>query len=56
MQMAEDAFVNSYIIEVTSLINQLKSVKLEFTDEVYGIQLLMSLPNSWETMKTTVSN
>ena len=39
MQMDESASVNSYINEVTTLINQLKSVKIEFTDGVYAIQL-----------------
>ena len=32
------------------------SVKIIFSDEVNAIQLLTSLPESWETMKTTVSN
>lgn len=54
--MIENVSINSYINEVTSLIDQLKSVKIEFTDEVYVIQLLKSLPDSLETMKTTVSN
>lgn len=54
--MVENVFVNSYINDVTTLINQLKSVKIEFTDEVYAIQLLMSLPDSWETMKAIMSN
>lgn len=56
MQMAKDVSINSYINGVTTLINQLKSVKIEFTDEVYAIQLLMSLPDSWETMKAIMSN
>lgn len=47
--MTKDAFVNSYINQITILVNQLKYVKIEFTHDVYAIQLLMSLPESWET-------
>lgn len=56
IQMAENFYVDSYINEVITLITHLNSVKIEFTDEVYGIELLMSLPESWETMITVVSN
>lgn len=54
--MFNDVSINSYIDEVTILINQLKSFKIEFTDEVRIIHLLMSLHDSWKTLKTLVSN
>ena len=39
MQMTENFFVQSYINEVTTFINQLKFVKIDFIDEIYAIQL-----------------
>lgn len=43
-------------MRLSTSINQLKSVKIEIIDEVYAIQLLMSLLDSWETKKKTISN
>ena len=34
----------------------MSSVEIDFDDEIRALILLMSLPNSWEAMRMTVSN
>lgn len=45
-----------YINEFNIIVSQLTSVKINFNDEVYVLILLMSLSNTSELMKETISN
>ncbi|WJX13388.1 hypothetical protein P8452_03779 [Trifolium repens] len=38
------------------ILNQLSEMKLSFDDEIQGLWLLGTLPNSWETFRTSLSN
>ncbi|WJX48823.1 hypothetical protein P8452_35337 [Trifolium repens] len=38
------------------ILNQLSEMKLTFDDEIQGLWLLGTLPNSWETFRTSLSN
>ena len=38
------------------ILNQLEAMKLSFDDEIQGLCLLGTLPNSWEIFRTTLSN
>ncbi len=42
--------------EFSEIVNALSSVEIEFDDEIRALILLASLPNSWEIVKTAVSN
>lgn len=44
--------VNTYL----GLVNQLAAMGVKFDDEVLGLWLLGSLPDTWETFRTSVSN
>ena len=38
------------------ILSLISSVKIDFDDEIRVLILLVSLPNSWEAMRMTVSN
>lgn len=56
LKMVENTSVIAHLNEFDLLTNKLATNELEFTDEVNAILLLRSLPDSWETMKATLSN
>ena len=56
LKKAEGTLVAQNLNEFNTITNQLSTMGIEFDDEVRALILLVSLPNSWEAMKMTVSN
>ena len=56
LKKARDTPVAQHLNEFNTITNQLSIVGIEFDDEVRALILLVSLPNSWEAMRMTVSN
>ena len=54
--MKEGASVVGHINEFKSIISRLKSVNINFADDILALFLLSSLPDSWHGMVTAVSN
>ncbi|MCO5575447.1 hypothetical protein L7F22_029248 [Adiantum nelumboides] len=56
LSMKEGSSVSSHLNEFNALYLQLTSKGLNFDDEMKAIFLLCSLPTSWDTFNTTISN
>ncbi|MCO5571218.1 hypothetical protein L7F22_024954 [Adiantum nelumboides] len=56
LSMKEGSSVNSHLNEFNALYLQLTSKGLNFDDEMKSIFLLCSLPASWDTFNTAISN
>ncbi|RVW70488.1 Retrovirus-related Pol polyprotein from transposon TNT 1-94 [Vitis vinifera] len=56
LKMAENASVAQHLNEFNTITNQLSSIEIDFDDEIRALIVLVSLPNSWETMRMAVSN
>ncbi|MCO5563775.1 hypothetical protein L7F22_017423 [Adiantum nelumboides] len=56
LSMKEGSSVSSHLNEFNALYSQLTSKGLNFDDEMKAIFLLCSLPASWDTFNTTISN
>ena len=56
LKMAEGMPVTQHLNNFNTITNQLSSVEIDFDDEIRALILLASLPNSWEAMRTAVSN
>ena len=56
LKMAENASIAQHLNEFNTITNQLSSVEIDFDDEIRALIILASLPNSWEVMRTAVSN
>ncbi|MCO5568269.1 hypothetical protein L7F22_021966 [Adiantum nelumboides] len=56
LSMKEGSSVNSHLNEFNSLYSQLTLKGLNFNDEMKAIFLLCSLPASWDTFNTAISN
>ncbi|MCO5548390.1 hypothetical protein L7F22_001847 [Adiantum nelumboides] len=56
LSMKECSSVNSHLNEFNALYLQLTSKGLNFDDEIKAIFLLCSLPASWDTFNTAISN
>ena len=56
LKMADKASIAQHLHELNIITNQLSFVEIDFDDEIYALIVLTSLPNSWETMRMTVSN
>ncbi|MCO5554528.1 hypothetical protein L7F22_008057 [Adiantum nelumboides] len=56
LSMKEGSSVNSHLNEFNALYLQLTLKGLIFDDEMKAIFLLCSLPTSWDTFNTAVSN
>ena len=56
LKMADNASVAQHLNEFNTITNQLSYVEIDFDDEIRALIILASLPNSWETMKMTMSN
>ena len=46
----------AHINEFNTIISQLTSIEINFDDEIRALILLVSLPNTWESMQAAVSN
>jgi len=56
LKMPENTPVAQHLNEFNTIINQLSSVEINFDDEIQALIVLASLPNSWDAMRTAVSN
>ena len=56
LKMAGNASVAQHLNEFNTIKNQLSFVEIDFDDEICALIVLASLPKSWETMRTAVSN
>ncbi|MCO5603231.1 hypothetical protein L7F22_057378 [Adiantum nelumboides] len=56
MNMKEESSVSSHLNEFKNIFLQLTSKGLNFDDEMKAIFLLCSLPSSWDTFNTAISN
>ncbi|MCO5568780.1 hypothetical protein L7F22_022480 [Adiantum nelumboides] len=56
LSMKEGSSVSSHLNEFNALYSQLTSKGLNFDDEMKAIFLLCSLPVSWDTFNTAISN
>ncbi|MCO5606244.1 hypothetical protein L7F22_060431 [Adiantum nelumboides] len=56
LSMKEGSIVSSHLNEFNALYSQLTSKGLNFNDEMKAIFLLCSLPASWDTFNTAISN
>ncbi|KAK8931243.1 hypothetical protein KSP39_PZI016330 [Platanthera zijinensis] len=56
MKMSDDASVTTHLNSFNTVTNQLSSVDIKFDDEVRALLLLSSLPDSWDSLVTAVSN
>ncbi|MCO5607658.1 hypothetical protein L7F22_061856 [Adiantum nelumboides] len=56
LSMKEGSSVSSHLNEFNALYSQLTSKGLNFDDEMKAIFLLCSLPASWDTFNTAISN
>ena len=56
LKISESSLVVEHINSFNTIVNQLVSVGIKFDDEIYVLILLSALPNSWEPMRTTITN
>ncbi|MCO5585640.1 hypothetical protein L7F22_039575 [Adiantum nelumboides] len=52
----ESTPMSNHLNEFHTIVSQLQSQGVEFDDSVRAMFLLVTLPNSWDTFRTTVSN
>ena len=48
--------ISDHLNSFQGIINQLSGMGIKFEDEVQGLWLLGTLPDSWETFRTSLSN
>ena len=48
--------MTDYLNNFHGIMNQLFAMGIKFTEEIQGLLLLGSLPDSWETFRTSLSN
>lgn len=56
LKMQEGEAISTHLGKFKSIISQLSKVSITFDDEVQALRLSSSLPKSWETSRTTISN
>jgi hypothetical protein len=56
LKMVERASVAHRLNGFNTITNQLSSVEIDFDDEICALNILASLPNSWEVVRMAVSN
>ncbi|KAK8926037.1 hypothetical protein KSP39_PZI018102 [Platanthera zijinensis] len=56
MRMVDRSLVAEHFNSFNTITNQLSSVDLKFDDEIRALLLLSSLPDSWDSLVTAVSN
>ena len=56
LQMSEDESVADHINEFNIIVNQLRSVEINFEDEIKALILMSSLPESWDTVVAAISS
>ena len=56
LKMSESGSLVEHLNIFNTIVNQLVSMGIKFDDEICTLILLVSLPNSWEPMKVTITN
>ena len=56
LQMSEGGFVVDHINEFNMIVSQLRSVEINFEDEIKALILMSSLPKSWDTVVAAISS
>ena len=56
LKMKEGTSMSSHLNEFNTIFSQLSSQEIKFDDSVKAIFLLVTLPESWDTFRTAVSN
>ncbi|RDX96684.1 hypothetical protein CR513_20627, partial [Mucuna pruriens] len=55
-QFKEDISLLDHLNEFQGIFDQMLGMGIKFEDEILGLLLLNSLPESWETFKVSVTN
>ena len=56
LKMSENSAVAKHLNNLNTIISQLSTVEINFDEEIQALIVLASLPNSWEAIRTSVSN
>jgi len=56
LRYKEGSFVSNHLNEFQGFLDQLLSMGIKFEDEVQGLWLLNTLPDSWETFRVSITN
>ena len=56
LRMEEGASMNAHLNEFNTIFSQLATQKIVFEDNVKAMFLLVTLPESWDTFRTAISN
>ena len=56
LKMSESGPMVEYLNNFNPVVNQLVLVGMKFDDEICALILLAALPNSWETIRATITN
>ena len=52
----DDFPMTDHLDNFQGIMNQLSAIGIKFDEEIQGLLLLGSLPDSWETFRTSLSN
>ncbi|RDX98100.1 hypothetical protein CR513_19027, partial [Mucuna pruriens] len=55
-QFKECTSLSNHLIEFQGIIDLMSGMGINFEDEIFGLLLLNSLPESWETFKVSITN
>jgi len=56
LRYKENSSISDHLIEFQGLLDQLLGIGIKFDDEVMGLWLLNTLPESWETFRVSITN
>ncbi|RDX95656.1 hypothetical protein CR513_21792, partial [Mucuna pruriens] len=56
LKFKEDTSLSDHLNEFQGIIDQMSRMGIKFEDEILGLLLLNSLPESWETFKVSITN
>ncbi|RDX93713.1 hypothetical protein CR513_23988, partial [Mucuna pruriens] len=56
MMLKEDTSLSDHLNEFQGIIDQMSGMSIKFEDEILGLLLFNSLPESWETFKVSITN
>ncbi|RDX89868.1 hypothetical protein CR513_28338, partial [Mucuna pruriens] len=56
LKFKEDTSLSNHLNEFQGIIDQMSGMGIKFEDEILGLLLLNSLPESWETFKVSITN
>ncbi|KAH7557638.1 hypothetical protein JRO89_XS11G0195000 [Xanthoceras sorbifolium] len=56
LKYKEGTFIADHLNEMQGILDQLSRMGINFDDEVFALMVLASLPESWETLKISITN